>query len=623
MSIVLERLLQRYGEHTVVNNVSLEIGDGELFVLLGPSGSGKSTVLRMIAGLVEIEQGSVRLHGRDVTHLPPQRRGVGLVFQHYALFRHMTAAENIEFALRIRRVAREERERRRDELLDLVGLVGLGGRTPRQLSGRQQQRVALARALAHRPEVLLLDEPFGALDARIRSELRRTVRAIQRELGIATIFVTHDQEEAFEIGDRIGVMNFGRLLEVGPPRELYLRPQTEFVATFLGTANLLVGRCTPTGVRIGEVEFPLSTTSEGASDGLRVQVLFRPEDVAVKTSPAALSWPLLGEAEVEETSFSGSYERLRLRLPRLEGVRSIAPPAPFGGDSVVIEARRPQDQARRFALHPGQKAWVGVRRFHALTHPGLSFLLATDGSPAAEAALRFGVEVAKLAHARVTLLGCGTREESSRDRIQRAKEEMGAGLAGIDAIATNDPMPAALGRESERQHFDLVLTGAAPGTGAAVAAATLQNGDHHVLIVPRPASLPTHALICVAIGEPGKADVLFTARLIRHLGAEATVFSVLVPADESRARAPAERFLAASARTLSRMGVPARTLLRTGEPRVQVMEEIKRGGYDLIVLGTPLPDHRGRIDLGGLTGDLLNSIHDRPVLVVRSGALTA
>src|SRR5207247_9225407 len=184
-------------------------------------------------------------------------------------------------------------------------------------------------------------------------------------------------------------------------------------------------------------EFPLSTAAEGAADGRRVQILFRPEDVAVKTSAEALSWPLLGEAEVEETSFAGSFERLRLRLRRLEGVRSIAPPAPFGGDSVVIEARRPQDQARRFALHPGQKAWVGVRRFHALTHPGLSFLLATDGSPAAEAALRFGVEVAKLAHARVTLLGCGTREESSRDRIQRAKEEMGAGLAGIDALATN------------------------------------------------------------------------------------------------------------------------------------------------------------------------------------------
>jgi len=259
VSIVLDRLFKRFDNHLVVNDVSLEVADGEFFVLLGPSGSGKSTVLRLIAGLTEIDQGNVRLHGRDVTRLAPQRRGVGLVFQHYALFRHMSVAENIEFALRIRRVAPQERRRRREELLDLVGLSGLGGRSPRQLSGGQQQRVALARALARQPEVLLLDEPFGALDARIRTELRRTIRAIQRELKITTIFVTHDQEEAFELADRLGVMNFGRLLEIGPPQELYLRPQTEFVATFLGTANLMVGGSTPEAVGRGPVQFPLTT----------------------------------------------------------------------------------------------------------------------------------------------------------------------------------------------------------------------------------------------------------------------------------------------------------------------------------------------------------------------------
>src|SRR5262245_47697188 len=249
--------MKRYQGHAVVNDVSLEVADGEFFVLLGPSGSGKTTVLRMIAGLTEIEVGRVLLRGRDVTHLPPQRREVGLVFQNYALFPHMSAAQNIEFALRVRKIPASERRRRRDELLDLVGLSGLGDRAPRQLSGGQQQRVALARALAHRPEVLLLDEPFGALDARIRSDLRRTIRAIQRELKITTVFVTHDQEEAFELADRLGVMNFGRLLEVGPPEELYLRPQTEFVATFLGKANLMLGECVPEGVRLGPVRFPL------------------------------------------------------------------------------------------------------------------------------------------------------------------------------------------------------------------------------------------------------------------------------------------------------------------------------------------------------------------------------
>src|SRR5262245_9178583 len=259
MSIRLEQLSKRYAGHPVVNDVSLEVADGEFFVLLGPSGSGKSTVLRIIAGLTEADAGRVLLHGRDVTGLPPQARGIGFVFQSYALFRHMTVGENIEFPLRVRRVRAAERRRRRDEMLELVGLAGLGGRLPQQLSGGQQQRVALARALAHKPELLLLDEPFGALDARIRAELRRTVRGIQRETGVTTLFVTHDQEEAFELADRIGVMNYGRLLEDGPPRELYLRPQTEFVATFLGTANLMVGECGQEGVRLGPVRVPLAT----------------------------------------------------------------------------------------------------------------------------------------------------------------------------------------------------------------------------------------------------------------------------------------------------------------------------------------------------------------------------
>ncbi len=176
MSILLDQLTKRYEGHPVVNHVSLEIADGEFFVLIGPSGSGKSTVLRMIAGLNTVDEGRILLHGRDVTCAPPQQRGAGFVFQHYALFKHLSVAENIEFALRVRKVNAAERRRRRDELLELVGLAGLGGRRPNQLSGGQQQRVALARALAHRPEVLLLDEPFGALDAKIRVDLRRALR---------------------------------------------------------------------------------------------------------------------------------------------------------------------------------------------------------------------------------------------------------------------------------------------------------------------------------------------------------------------------------------------------------------------------------------------------------------
>src|SRR5215467_6863896 len=255
MSITLDQVTKHYGGVPVVNDVSLDIGDGEFFVLLGPSGSGKSTLLRAIAGLTGVDHGRISLHGRDVTHLSPRQREVGFVFQNYALFRHMTVADNIEFALRVRRVKSAERVARRKELLRLVALEGMDNRLPSQLSGGQQQRVAVARALAHKPEVLLLDEPFGALDAKIREELRRTIRQVQRELKITTVLVTHDQEEAFALADRIGVMNLGRLLEVGKPQELYARPATRFVATFLGAANLILARQTGDGIHFGNAGF--------------------------------------------------------------------------------------------------------------------------------------------------------------------------------------------------------------------------------------------------------------------------------------------------------------------------------------------------------------------------------
>ena len=251
MSIRIEQVTKFYQGVPVVNDVTIEIQSGEFFVLLGPSGSGKSTLLRALAGLTNIDHGRLSLHGRDVTELPARERGVGLVFQHYALFRHMTVADNIEFALRVRRMRAAERRKRRQELLHLVALEGYDDRYPSQLSGGQQQRVAVARALAHEPAVLLLDEPFGALDAKIRVELRETVRAVQRRIGMTTILVTHDQEEAFALADRIGVMQMGRLLEIGSPENLYRHPATRFVARFLGAANLFLGEVSQQGLHLG------------------------------------------------------------------------------------------------------------------------------------------------------------------------------------------------------------------------------------------------------------------------------------------------------------------------------------------------------------------------------------
>jgi sulfate transport system ATP-binding protein len=617
VSIVLDQVSKRYDGHAVVSRLSLEIPDGELFVLLGPSGSGKSTVLRMIAGLAEAEEGRILLHGRDVTSLPPQRRGVGLVFQHYALFRHMTVADNIEFPLRVRRVARGERRRRRDELLELVGLAGLGGRRPAELSGGQQQRVALARALAHRPEVLLLDEPFGALDAKIRGDLRLAIRAIQRELRVTTIFVTHDQDEAFALSDRLGIMNFGRLLEVGPPRELYLRPQTEFVATFLGTANLMVGACDAAGVRLGPLRFPLATATAAPGEVRRVQVLFRPEDVAVKESEAALSQAPLGQARVEEASFLGSIERLRLRLPALPGVRTISPLVPYGSDELIVEATRSQHQAVRFPLRAGDAAWVGVRRLHALTHPGLSLLLLTDGSPAAAGALALGSQIARLAHARVTLLAGGLSPGVAADLLQQARERLGGGLAAVESRASEEPLDDALVEEVARRHYDLVVR--AGGTDrAGTAELVMRAGAHHLLLVPGSGALPSRVLVCVAIGEPGKDDVRFAARLVRHLGATITLLTV-IPGDPSTAETErAERFLAAGLRTLRASGVQAQSAVRRGVASTEILREVEAGRHDLLVLGTPLVSSPGRVMLGGLVGDVLGRALLPPVLLVRT-----
>lgn len=636
MSIVLEHLTKRYGGHPVVNDVSLEIADGEFFVLLGSSGSGKTTVLNMVAGLSGVDQGRILLHGRDVTDLPTQERRVGFVFQNYALFQHMSVADNVEFGMTLRKMPAAERRRWRDELLEMVGLVGLGQRMPRQLSGGQQQRVALARALAIKPDVLLLDEPLGALDAKIRIELRRALRAIQRTLGITTILVTHDQEEAFELADRLGVMSFGRLLEVGRPEALYQRPRTEFVATFLGTANLLVGRCSADAVQLGPVHIPITRRLDslsqpgnawphpGACNGgavraaQRVQVLFRPEDVVLASDPDTLAAPPFGLGQVEQVVFSGAFQRLRLRLPPLAGVRPIAPPVAFGDDTIYVEAVREQADVDRLPLQPGERVWVGIRHFHALEHPGLHFLLLTDGSPQAQAALALGGQLARLAHARAVVLGYGLQGEAMQRHLQQAKETLGSGLAALDVRSTDDPPARAVQRETERQPYDLIIMGFGQANSLELAESMLQSGEHNLLLAPRAQDAPTHALIAVTTGEPGKDDILFAGRLVRHVGAQATLMSVVEQADDPAARQRAERFLADGIRSLEILGVPAQTAVRSGVVSKAIAHELAANDYDLLVLGTPLADREGRISLKGVVGQVMSEAIPCATLLVRS-----
>lgn len=283
MGIAVKDLTKRFGDFTAVDHVSFEVEQGKLVALLGPSGSGKTTILRIIAGLEEPDEGAVYLTGTDATSWPAQKRNVGFVFQHYALFKHMTVRRNIAFGLEVQKRSRKEIRERVEELLQLVKLEGYGDRYPTQLSGGQRQRVALARALAPKPRVLLLDEPFGALDAKVRQNLAAWLRELHHQVQVTSIFVTHDQEEAIEISDRIAVLNRGKVEQIGKPEEIYDRPLTKFVASFIGHANVI--EATVQGGRVlageparGRIELPI--VEEKLESGEAV-VLVRPEDIVL------------------------------------------------------------------------------------------------------------------------------------------------------------------------------------------------------------------------------------------------------------------------------------------------------------------------------------------------------
>ncbi len=327
MAIRIAGVSKRFGEFQALQDVSLDITDGELTALLGPSGSGKSTLLRIIAGLEVPDAGEIWLNERDVTTTPPQQRGVGFVFQHYAPFKHMTVFDNVAFGLTIRKRPKDEIQRKVRDLLKLVQIDQFADRYPAQLSGGQRQRMALARALAVEPEVLLLDEPFGALDARVRKELRAWLRRLHDETHVTTVFVTHDQEEAMDVADRIVVMDHGRIEQVGPPRELYERPANEFVMSFIGPVN----RLGQSWVRPHDIDILLEPT-ESATEAMIDRVVYLGFEVRVELtrtdgSQVSVQVPR-GEAEQLELR-AGQIVYARASRERVfEASTSIEPAAP-------------------------------------------------------------------------------------------------------------------------------------------------------------------------------------------------------------------------------------------------------------------------------------------------------
>jgi ABC-type Fe3+/spermidine/putrescine transport system ATPase subunit len=366
---------KRFGKTSVLEDIHFDVAEGEILVLLGASGSGKTTILRIIAGLEQPYTGRVILHGKDVTELPARERGVGVIFQSYALFPKMTVEKNIGYGLKIRKRPRKEIRETVNELLGLVQLQAHRKKYPSQLSGGQQQRVAIARTLAYKPEVLLFDEPFGALDAQTRGHLRREIRALLKKVNVPAVFITHDQEEALELADRIAVINVGHIEQLGTPEEVYNQPATEYVATFLGAANILPGAVQGGGIEIGSTLVPTGVDLNKFSDGQLVRLVFRPEDVRLsKTDELPGGHCRLANGIIEEISFVGSYERLAVQLDLTGPLNCNGEETPFylttqapeSQTSKPIIANRPRPEATRTKLRVGDRVIVGLASFTVL-----------------------------------------------------------------------------------------------------------------------------------------------------------------------------------------------------------------------------------------------------------------
>ena len=444
MAVEVRGLSKTYEGRAVVRRVDLSISRGELLVLLGPSGSGKSTLLRMIGGLTAADSGQILVDGVDVTRLQPQARDMGFVFQSYALFEQMSVADNVEFALRVRGVSREQREARRRELLAMVGLEGLSARLPAQLSGGQRQRAALARALAHQPRLLLLDEPFGALDARIRGELRNSLRDLLKRLGTTAVFVTHDQEEALALADRMLVMHRGRVLEQGTARQLYLTPQNEFVARFLGRANLMPASRLPAAPAVDGQNQPSSTLA-----------LMRPEDLQLRelTSALASGSISLGIGAVEGSEFLGASERIRVRL--------------FGNcpddntrKDTLIEV---EQHGSETAFVPGSRWRVEARRVHRIAQAQLRILLLADAGAHSRALLDRALAFGEDADALVTIVGELGRSSAGNARLDGYRQQYAGDLRICEAGGAHRGTLDVASECLEREAFDLLIDLRFPG----------------------------------------------------------------------------------------------------------------------------------------------------------------
>lgn len=608
MAIILENIVKGFNEHLVVNKLNLTVNDGELFVLLGSSGSGKSTILRIIAGLLYPDEGAVFLNGKDVTNFSPQKRDAGFVFQNYAIFKNMSVVDNIEFGLKIRKVKRKERYRRSQMLLDLVGLSGLGTRFPNELSGGQRQRVALARALAYEPAVLLLDEPFGALDAEIRSQLRCSLKEIQRELKVTTILVTHDQEEAFELGDRIGVLEKGILVEVGTPKNLYYKPKKEFVAKFLGAGNVVVGRAEGGEIRLGTQRLPFPQDAPLHEEGAPVRLLFRPEMVKHQDVPFKDCYPI-GEGTLKEIRFSGAINRLCFELETFLGTRPVMPALSYGQRFANVACSEPSDISLNIKndVEIGKKQYLALSSYHVLEPSALKFITLVNDFEKQDGALTLGKELALSSHGVLSLFHSCVRGEALEEvqkNLKKIQDKISVGhLFHFDTKIRSGKLIKEFVREVQEGYYDVSLVDAPQNNNiqeisklSFLTKKLLVSAGVPVLISNFRTLRLDKMLICTAGGEPGKTVIRFGARIARHLRNEVTLFHVLnTKLKEERERM--NRYLMKSSLLFESYKLNCISCVENGDFMSEILNKVNKDDISLVVIGVPLSHEKEVFDL--------------------------
>ena len=613
MAIVLENIVKGFSGHLIVNKLNLTVNDGESFVLLGSSGSGKSTILRIIAGLLYPDEGKVFLNGNDVTNVAIQKRDIGFVFQNYAIFKHMSVLDNVEFGLKIRKVKKDERRRQALSMLELVGLSGLGERFPNQLSGGQRQRVALARALVYKPKVLLLDEPFGALDVEIRSNLRKTLLDIQRTLNVTMILVTHDQEEAFELADRIGVIERGNLVEVGTPSELYYTPKKEFIAKFVGGGNVVVGREKDKEIRIGSATLPFPKNAKSYEEGAPVRVLFRPEMVKFSKNDLQSNDKTLfniGVGELKKYSFQGCMTKLLFELESLTGARPVMPTLSYGQRFANIVCTTASSEIQD-NLKIGDKFNIFLKSYHVLEPSALKFIYLANDLKRKEGALTVGRELALSSHGTLNLFHVCEKENEQEDSLLNLKKLKDSisdtnNNYHFDVKVKTGKVLSSFIREVQEGYYDVSLIDAS-NVNSKINVQKLRNMIKNILIL---AGVPVlignsmnkninKVLICTRCGEPGKVVLNFGARLSRHLTSKVTLFNVL---DNKINKENLNKLKAISSleqgKTLFNIyNIKSDIKVTQGNFETETLNEVLTNDYNLTILGAPIDQEKEVMEL--------------------------